>query len=272
MVSTEGRGMTDRMPDAMMRPTPKMLITPGRIAYLGLLGSPTIRCFGAISIYVSLDRPFALTIDGETRMSLCEIVGADTPHRISSADRVLISILVEAETLDADFPIKDKGLLLDRIIRGFTGDHEDILDCDDFDRRFFGQPLPRRMMDRRIARVTRRICALPAERHSASLYAEQAGLSISRFTHLFREQTGTTLRRFCAWKRARGVMAMVKAPDSLVDTALSAGFADSTHFSHAIRQFFGLRPKDIIAGSRLLTVVHHRALATPRQNGHWQEN
>ena len=258
MVSPERRDASVRAQTALLRLTPKMVITPGRIAYLGLLGSPTVRCFGAISIYVSLGRPFALTLDGETRFSLCEIVGTDTPHQISSADRLMISILIEAETLESEFQIKDKRLLLDRITRGFAGDHESIRDCKDFDERFFGQTLPRRALDRRIARVARHICAFPAERHSASLYAEQAGLSISRFTHLFREQMGTTLRRFCAWKRARGVMAMVKDRESLVDTALSAGFADSTHFSHAIRQFFGLRPKDIIAGSRMLTVVHYQ--------------
>ncbi|WP_309901090.1 hypothetical protein [Variovorax soli] len=36
--------------------------------------------------------------------------------------------------------------------------------------------------------------------------------------------------------------------------ALDTGYPDSTHFSHSIRQVYGLRPSDILAGSRRLAV------------------
>jgi AraC-like DNA-binding protein len=38
------------------------------------------------------------------------------------------------------------------------------------------------------------------------------------------------------------------------DIALDTGYPDSTHFSHSIRQVYGLRPSDILAGSRRLAV------------------
>jgi AraC-like DNA-binding protein len=37
--------------------------------------------------------------------------------------------------------------------------------------------------------------------------------------------------------------------------ALDAGYPDSTHFSHSIRHVYGLKPRDLFAGSRRLTVL-----------------
>ena len=48
---------------------------------------------------------------------------------------------------------------------------------------------------------------------------------------------------------------MVDQSTTLTDVALGAGYPDSTHFSHSIRQVYGLKPKDIFAGSRKLRVI-----------------
>jgi len=41
---------------------------------------------------------------------------------------------------------------------------------------------------------------------------------------------------------------------NLVHVALDTGYPDSTHFSHSIRQVYGLKPSDIFAGSRRLSI------------------
>jgi len=79
-------------------------------------------------------------------------------------------------------------------------------------------------------------------------------LSFSRFLHLFKQETGLTFRAFRAWKRARSLLRHVHQSTTLTDIALDTGYPDSTHFSHSIRQVYGLRPSDILAGSRRLAV------------------
>ena len=96
----------------------------------------------------------------------------------------------------------------------------------------------------------------PAEAVSAEQCAAEVHLSFSRFLHLFKEQTGMTFRAFRAWKRARSLLRYVRESTSLTDIALTAGYPDSPNFSHSIRQFYGLKPSDIVAGSRRL-VLHH---------------
>jgi AraC-like DNA-binding protein len=46
----------------------------------------------------------------------------------------------------------------------------------------------------------------------------------------------------------------VNQDSNLAYIALETGYADSTHFSHSIRHVYGLKPKDIFAGSRRLAV------------------
>jgi AraC-like DNA-binding protein len=237
-----------------------MIITPGRIAYNGLLGAPTLRTFGAFAIYVAMDNAFTLKTGKGSYQSLYQVIEPYETHSIVSPDKKVMQILIEAESVRRDMRLHRTEDLankntVQKIFDGFCDIGAEIDNCNEFDQTFFGRPLEQRPLDLRISRVTREICDNPAERHSAHRYALKSNLSVSRFIHLFREQTDTTLRRFCAWKRARGVMSYVKAEESLVETALSAGFADSTHFSHSVRHFFGLRPKDIIAGSRNLRLV-----------------
>jgi AraC-like DNA-binding protein len=241
-----------------------MFITPKRIAYAGLLGTPGTRIFGATTLYLSLRNPFQLWQRGSNvREARFAIVPAYVPHRVATRDRSIAEVLLEAESVPPALMIErfagNHALAeqtADRAIEGFRCLRENWANAGnlDFDALFFNEPPPLRKLDPRIAVVAERISRIPAEKHPAEACAEQAGLSFSRFTHLFCEQMGTTLRRFRAWKRARGVMHIVHGGGNLLEAALNSGYADSTHFSHSLRQFYGLPPKDIFSGARGLAV------------------
>jgi methylphosphotriester-DNA--protein-cysteine methyltransferase len=124
----------------------------------------------------------------------------------------------------------------------------------DFDCLFFGRALAPRPLDARIRRVIERIVSDPSASFSAEQCAAEVQLSFSRFLHLFKQETGVTFRAFRAWKRARSLLRHVRQAASLTDIALDAGYPDSAHFSHSIRQVYGLTPSDIVAGSRRLAL------------------
>lgn len=241
-----------------------LLLTPSRLAYRGLFGSPGERRFGAWTFYVALQNPFEVSIDGgPAERSSFALVPPYTAHRVTTTDLEMALVLVETESVDGE-ALKEQLFLgtaereqcAAAIRSGFA---RPTARSEDFDLRFFGQRLPSRTLDSRVQRAIDRMCSQPAGRLSAEDCAALTGLSFSRFTHLFSEQTGTTFRRFRAWKRARGLMGMVGNNLNLLDVALSAGYADSTHFSHSIRQFYGLTPRDIFAFSRQLSVISQPA-------------
>jgi AraC-like DNA-binding protein len=62
-------------------------------------------------------------------------------------------------------------------------------------------------------------------------------------------------RKLRTWKRARCLLGYANGNSSLTHVALDTGYPDSTHFSHSIRQVYGLKPRDILAGSRRLRVL-----------------
>lgn len=253
-----------------------MWITPDRVFYVGLLGMPSARNFGAITLYVALDKPVRVSVDGGEWMSgNVVLVQPYTTHRVACDARHIAVIHVEQETVDT--------ARLPSLLRQASGRVEGceafrahVMECHqalirngqqtdapmfDFDELVFGGRLPGRQVDPRIARVLERIRQDPSGQSLAQDCADQVHLSFSRFLHLFKEEVGASFRSFRTWKRARSLLHyVVDQRTTLTDVALGAGYPDSTHFSHSIRQVYGLKPKDIFAGSRRLRVIGPAAM------------
>ena len=253
-------------PATSAAPNPLMWITPGRVCYSGLLGRPSVRKIGGTSIYIAQQAPIRVSIDGEDWLeSDLLVVPPYVPHCVASEARFITDLIVEPETVDHS--------LLPAVMRDQRGivhapefvEHvrhalERLRACRDqlpledaaFDHAFFGNPLPRSTLDRRVTLVLADIASNPGDITSAADYAARANVSFSRFVHLFKDEVGAPLRSFRSWKRARSILAYVTQNANLADIAQQTGYPDSSHFSHSIRQVFGLTPKDVFAGSRRL--------------------
>jgi len=97
-------------------------------------------------------------------------------------------------------------------------------------------------VDRRVREALARMHAAPAERPSLSELAAAAGLSTSRFIHLFKAATGVPLRRYKMWLAVGAAMRELSGGANLTEAALEAGFSSSAHFSTAFREMFGMEP------------------------------
>jgi AraC-like DNA-binding protein len=96
--------------------------------------------------------------------------------------------------------------------------------------------------DPRIAMALTRLNAEPSAQLGLTALATDAGLSPSRFQHLFKDATGVPLRRYRTWCRMGAALRHASEGASLTEAAHSAGFASSAHFSAAFRDMFGLAP------------------------------
>ena len=70
--------------------------------------------------------------------------------------------------------------------------------------------------------------------------AKAAGLSESRFSHLFKEQTGMTFAAYLVFRRLMCGYASIIKGTSITDAALDAGFSGSSHFADVNRRVFGI--------------------------------
>lgn len=100
--------------------------------------------------------------------------------------------------------------------------------------------------DERISRSIDSLPRRPPERVSVATLAKQAGLSPSRYAHLFRAHTGMPLRPYLRWLRLQQALAEVAHGANLTDAAYAAGFTDSAHLSRTFRRTFGIRPNILL--------------------------
>lgn len=102
-------------------------------------------------------------------------------------------------------------------------------------------------MDSRISRAARHLREQTNPALSADELAARAGLSTSRFLHLFHEHVGTSFRRYRLWARMLRVGILLNGPQDLTTAAVEAGFASPSHFSDSFHTMFGLQPSRLLA-------------------------
>lgn len=99
-----------------------------------------------------------------------------------------------------------------------------------------------RALDPRIARAVALLASTSEDGAGVGHMAGQAGLSPSRFQHLFTREVGVPFRRFRTWQRLRRAIGEIAAGHSFTEAAHRAGFFDQAHFARAFRQAFGAPP------------------------------
>jgi AraC-like DNA-binding protein len=88
----------------------------------------------------------------------------------------------------------------------------------------------------------------PSSRPSLEALARRAGLSASRFIHLFKITTGVPLRRYKIWVAMGAAVRAIASGETLTTAALRAGFSSSAHFSATFRALFGMEPSRLSSG------------------------
>lgn len=102
-----------------------------------------------------------------------------------------------------------------------------------------------RLIDPRVQRVLAWAAKDHDQRIELSAAAALAGLSPSRLSHLFVEQTGLSFKTYLLWIRLTRAVALMAEGETLTGAAHGAGFADSAHFSRTFRRMFGIAPANL---------------------------
>jgi AraC-like DNA-binding protein len=244
-----------------------MLISSDRILYCGLLGNRSESTLGCITLHVTCGEPFRYRVGGSRwKEGRTLLVKPNVPHQVVSKERLIGTLCIEPEYVDSssiswmqDGAESELGKVASRIKKLYdetiANDQAKLPLRFDVDKALFDGPLPVKSIEPRIKSAIDHIRANPYERKSAEDYARREGLSSTRFLHLFKSETGIPFRRFCKWKRARGILLNVNLKTDLVNIALAAGYPDASHFSHTMREVFGMKAKDMFDGSRRLAVL-----------------
>lgn len=112
------------------------------------------------------------------------------------------------------------------------------------------EPSPRRIHPRvrRVLRWLRENIGSGEEKRSLERLATLAGLSPSRFMHVFTESVGVPLRPYLLWLRLQHAAGRLLAGASATEAAHEAGFSDAAHLSRTFRRTLGTTAREIAKG------------------------
>jgi len=99
-----------------------------------------------------------------------------------------------------------------------------------------------------VTHVRRRL--VTGENLSLDALASIAGLSRSRFMHLFTESLGVPLRPYILWLRLQRGACELMGGASVSAAAHRAGFADGAHLTRTFRRMLGVTPSEIALRNR----------------------
>lgn len=110
------------------------------------------------------------------------------------------------------------------------------------------------LIDPRIERAAKQIRDDPATAVSAAELAASVGLSESRFLHLFRQEIGSSLRRYRLWSRLMRAGAEIAAGQNLTTAAAQAGFASPSHLADRFKTTFGLSATQLLTAGLTIRI------------------
>ena len=109
------------------------------------------------------------------------------------------------------------------------------------------------LLDHRVIHIQESLQqTLPEESPSLEALARQINLSRFRLSHLFREQTGITLRRYMLWLRMLQAFRKLTQARTVADAAHAAGFSDHAHFTRTSQKMGGRTPSSLFHDSKIV--------------------
>jgi len=230
---------------------PTVWLWPGQALYAGPSlnlepHSGSVWCFA-----VGIDGPLAVAMpDGATSEATSLLIPPRLTHQLTCLGRGLVSCYLEPTSVRAESCRSQMTQWRGAI--GVTHAAERQLTFtptdDDSACRWLdlAAPAAQRVIDPRIAAAAHRIRTDPATAVPSHELAIEAGLSESRFLHLFRAELGTSLRRYRIWVRLVHAGTAIAGGANLTEAAMKSGFASPSHLADRFKSTFGL------SASRLL--------------------
>jgi AraC-like DNA-binding protein len=230
---------------------PSIWLWPGQALYAGPSLNLAPHSGSVWCLAVGIDGPLTVaTEDGASRTAHSVLIPPRLVHQLTCHGSGLVSCYLEPTSERADAGRHKFGAWQSEVgLRHVDEERLQFSPTDDETASHWldlAAPAAQRCIDPRIAAATRTIRDDPAATVSSHQLATAANLSESRFLHLFRDELGTSLRRYRLWVRLTHAGAAIAAGDNLTTAAMTAGFASPSHLADRFKTTFGLSASQLL--------------------------
>ena len=223
-----------------------------------------------VQVTISLSGEFEIEVEGLSLRSPGMIINSNVVHRLKEAGHPLMLLLIDSTSeLAASFKRVLEGQqyhvfppeIMKRVREFVQEEYAGVKDPDSY-RSFLGQlmrllgvqQMNTAIVDPRIKEFIQLIKDCTDSEHSVSQYARQLGLSNSRLSHLFKENTGISLSGYMVLHKLQKATYFIFEGLSITDAAMAAGFDSPSHLAATSKQLLGMTAKDIRKDSVFLKV------------------
>jgi AraC-like DNA-binding protein len=236
---------------------PTVWLWPGQALYAGPGLGLEPHSGSAWCLAVGIDTPVTITADGTSTVARSVLIPPRLTHHLSMQG-ALVSCYLDPSSQRSASCRQQFTDFRGSIGVGHTAEQKLTMvpSDDEAARRWLDVAAPNapHRIDPRIGLVAKQIRDDPATAVSARELAAAAGLSESRFLHLFRREAGTSLRRYRMWSRLVLAGTAVAAGQNLTTAAADAGFASPSHLADSFKTTFGLSATQLLnTGVRIRT-------------------
>lgn len=222
-----------------------------------------------LQLFISMDKNLIINVEGQRISCPAIAVNMNTMHEFNSGNSIHFTMLVDPTTqfgralriyhlkenpyyiIREDRAAEFQSHLLDAI-KGESQNYsvliEDIV-------RYFDE-YPSIQLDQRIEILLKRLDACDCEEalHQVRFIANEMSISESRLSHLFKEETGISLKSYIVLHKLQRVYQKILNGESITQAAIASGFDSSSHFAAVNKKMTGMSARDIISDSRFLKV------------------
>lgn len=223
-----------------------------------------------IQVTLALESPLQIEVQGQHITTEGIVINSNTAHRLQGSGQPLLLLLIDSTSniaaafkrymsrqAYAHLPTLNSKEIAVYIKTQLPSVHnaasydlflERLMTLFNLD---YTQPL---VTDQRISELIQDIKNCTESEHSIRTYAEKFGLSNSRLSHLFKENTGISLSGYMLLHKLHKASYLIFEGKSITEAALAAGFDTPSHFANTSKKLLGMTAKDIRKDSVFLQV------------------
>jgi AraC family transcriptional regulator len=238
-----------------------LIVTEGCAIFIGGLIATGIHEHHAMQVSIDLEGKFSVDIEGKELSTSSILIDSDRSHKISSAPCRQLLCLFEGESPrgaalkgllgEAGYVLPELPFARIDAIR-LLAEKKEISLREIVGALFSGLGLledPPVDIDPRTEAALSILKRAPGKKLGIVELARMANISESRMQHLFKRDTGISVKRYLLWKRLiDGILILLEGKD-ITYASYEAGFFDPAHFSRTFKEMFGLKPFEVFKDS-----------------------
>lgn len=236
------------------------------IAFIGNQVNATEHSHCVLQIFLSLNEPLQVTVNGKQVNGKCIIINKNARHIFSCDNQIRLSILIEPSSNFANELIKkidDDYLIFDNDLDSIQQKAAALTDTNDKQRyidfiqdfaEYLGVKRNSEILDERITALLEILQNCDCYDHTIENFAKSVCLSSSRLSHLFREQIGVPLKSYILFHQLEKAFTALLSGTNITDAAMLAGFDSPSHFAATIKKWMGMPVSASIKDSEFLKV------------------